>query len=316
MAGSLRVILTVTPNASIDKTYVVEGFGVDRMHRPKEWRSTPGGKGINVLRVFRELGGTGVATGFVGGRVGDAIAEGLSAEGIRHDMIRVAGESRLCIKIMDPKSGTQTEVNEVGPEISPTEVEQLTGKIGELMGSAEYVVLCGNVPPGVPVSFYGDIIRLAKIRGIKAVLDASEEQLKDAIKAGPYIVKPNVAELSQLAERELMTLEEICSAAKSLKQYGVGIAAVTMGRSGAVVTDGVRAWQAVPPEIEFASAVGSGDSFIAGFLQVLASEGSLAEALALGTAAGAANATSYGAGFCSKSSIMDVVRGVSLVEID
>lgn len=310
------MILTVTPNASIDKTYVVEGFGVDRMHRPSEWRSTPGGKGINVLRVYRELGGNGVATGFVGGRVGDAIVEGLSDEGIAHDLVRVAGESRLCIKIMDPRSGTQTEINEVGPHISEQEVERLLTKIGELMGSTEYLVLCGNVPPGVPVSFYGDVIRMAKSKGIKAVLDASEEQLKEAIKAGPHIVKPNVAELSQLAEHELVTVEEICSAAKSLKQYGVGITAVTMGRSGAVVTDGVRAWQATPPEIEFASAVGSGDSFVAGFLHALSSECSLAEALTLGTAAGAANATTYGAGFCSKSSIMDVKRGVSLVEID
>ena len=314
-AGSLSVILTVTPNASIDKTYVVEGFGVDRMHRPSEWQSTSGGKGINVLRVYRELGGTGVATGFAGGRVGDAIVEGLTAEGIRHDLIRVRGESRLCIKIVDPRSGTQTEVNEMGPAISADEVERLMAKIGELIVGMEYVVLCGNVPPGIPISFYGDIVKLAKSRGIKAVLDASEEQLKDAIKVGPYMVKPNVAELSQLADQELVTLEEICGAAKSLKQYGVGIAGVTMGRSGAVVTDGVRAWQATPPEIEFASAVGSGDSFVAGFLYALGSGGSLAEALALGTAAGAANATTYGAGFCSKSSIMDVKRGVSLVEI-
>lgn len=310
------MILTVTPNASIDKTYVVEGFGVDRMHRPGECRSTPGGKGINVLRVYRELGGDGTATGFVGGRVGDAILEGLAQEGMPHDFVRVAGESRLCIKIIDPKNGTQTEVNEAGPLVSPDEVEQLAAKIGELMGSVEYVVLCGNVPPGVPDSFYGDIIRTANSRGVKTVLDASDEQLKDAIKAAPYLVKPNTAELSQLAGHELVTVEEICSAAKSLKQYGVAIAAVTMGRSGAVVTDGVRAWQATPPEIEFASAVGSGDSFVAGFLHGLASGGSLADALRLGTGAGAANATTYGAGFCSKSSIMDMARGVRLAEMD
>lgn len=309
------MILTVTPNASIDKTYAVDDFGVDRMHRPSKTTTTPGGKGINVLRVFRELGGTGLATGFVGGRVGDAIQAGLTGEGIGHDLVRVAEESRLCIKIVDPKSGTQTEINEIGPRVSVLEVEALIAKIGALLSGVDYVVLCGNVPPGVPLSFYGDIIGLAKSKGIKTVLDASEEQLKNAIKAGPYMVKPNVAELSQLAEQELVTLEEICSAAKSLKQYGVSIAAVTMGRSGAVVTDGVRVWQATPPKIEFASAVGSGDSFIAGFLHSMASGGSLADALSLGTAAGAANATTYGAGFCSKSSIIDTARGITLGEI-
>ena len=309
------MILTVTPNASMDKTYAIEGFGVDRMHRPSDCASTPGGKGINVLRVFRELGGTGIATGFVGGRVGEAIEEGLLTEGIGHDLVRIREESRLCIKIVDPKNGTQTEVNEVGPHVSPDEVAKLMDKVRTLLGQAEYVVLSGNLPPGVPISLYSDIIQLAKSAGVKTVLDASEENLRRSIEVGPYIVKPNVAELSQLADHELMTLEEIVSAAKSLKQYGVSIAAVTMGRSGAIVTDGVRAWQAIPPQIEFASAVGSGDSFIAAFLHVITSGGSLPEALILGTAAGAANATTYGAGSCSKSSIMDVVQGVTLSNI-
>lgn len=310
------MILTVTPNTSIDKTYVVEGFGVDRIHRPAECKSTPGGKGINVLRVFQELGGGGVATGFAGGRVGESIAEGLNREGIPHDFVRTVEESRLCIKVVDPKNGTQTEVNEPGPNVSAEEVQRLLDKIAGLLEGMEYVVLCGNVPPGVPATFYADVVRLAKGRDVKSVLDTSGEYLREGIQAGPDIVKPNVAELSELAQHELFTLEEITGAAKSLKQYGVSISAVTMGRSGAIVTDGVRAWQAVPPEIEFASAVGSGDSFTAALLFALASQEPLSSALVLGTAAGAANAMTYGAGFCSKSSIMDTQQGVTLSEIN
>lgn len=309
------MILTVTPNTSMDRTYVVEGFGVDRIHRPTEFTTAPGGKGINVLRVFQELGGSGLATGFVGGRVGESITEGLSREGISYDFVRTVEESRLCIKIVDPRSGTQTEINETGPRISADEVQRLLDKIGELLNGMEYVVLCGNAPPGVPVTFYGDVIDLANSRGVKAVLDTSGDHLREAIKASPYMVKPNVAELSELAEHELFTLEEISGAAKSLKQYGVSVSAVTMGRSGAVVTDGVRTWQAIPPEIEFASAVGSGDSFIAAFLHSLGAGEPLSSALVLATAAGAANAMTYGAGFCSKGSIIDVAQGVSLNEI-
>lgn len=309
------MILTVTPNTSIDRTYVVEGFAIDRIHRPAQFTTAPGGKGINVLRVLKELGGSGLATGFAGGRVGDSIAEGLSREAIGYDFVRTAEESRLCIKVVDPKNGTQTEINETGPRVSADEVRRLIEKISELLKDAQYVVLCGNVPPGVPVTFYGDVIKLARSKGVRSVLDASGEHLREAIKAGPDIVKPNVAELSELAEHELFTLEEISGAAKSLKQYAVSVSAVTMGRSGAVVTDGVRTWQAVPPPIDFASAVGSGDSFVAAFLHSLQSGGSLSEALVMGTAAGAANAMTYGAGFCSKSSIMDVVQGVVLNEI-
>lgn len=309
------MILTITPNAAIDKTYTVEGFGLDRVHRPSNTTTVPGGKGINVVRVLKELGHEGLATGFIGGRTGDSIIEGLDAECLAHEFVRVEGESRLCIAIMDPVNGTQTEVNENGPDISAADMERMYAKIRELIGGIEYVVLCGSVPPGVPNDFYANVIDIARKAGVRSVLDSSGEQLRCAIEASPYMVKPNVAELSQAAETELFTLEEILGAAKSLKHYDIEIIAVTMGRSGALVTDGEHAWKAAPPEISFASAVGSGDSFLAAFLDSISKDSDLSEALAWGTAAGAANATTYGAGFCSKESIMHIRQGVSLSSI-
>ena len=309
------MILTVTPNAAIDKTYTVEHFGLDRVHRPSASRTVAGGKGINVVRVLRELGQEGIATGFIGGRTGDAIIDRLNDEGMQHDFLHVQDESRLCIAIMDPTTGTQTEINENGPQITTDEINLMMDKITRLIVGKEYIVLCGSCPPGVPFSFYGDIIGIAKKAGVKTVLDTSGNHLREAIKAGPYMIKPNITELGQLADRELFTLEEISTAAKSLKQYGVEITAVTMGRSGAMVTDGFQAWQAVPPEIEFASAVGSGDSFVAAFLDSLICNEHIANALVAGTAAGAANATTYGAGFCSKDSIMEIRQGVTLTRI-
>ncbi len=309
------MILTVTLNASIDKTYTVESFVIDRINRPSDCRTVPGGKGINVARVLKELGRNALATGFAGGSIGDAILRGLDEEGIKHDFVRVEGESRLCIKIMDPPNGTQTEINEPGPTISEDDLDSMRRQIAELAPGKDFLVLSGHCPPGVPATFYGDLIEVAKKAGVRSALDASGEHLAEGIKAAPFIAKPNVAELSQLSGQELYTLEEISGAAKSLKQYGVDITAVTMGRSGAMVTDGVQAWQAAPPEIQFASAVGSGDSFLAAFLDELLSGDSLGDALAWGTAAGAANATSYGAGFCSKKSIMEMRQGVTLTKV-
>jgi len=309
------LILTVTPNAAIDKTYIVEGFGLDRVHRPTAVRTVAGGKGINVVRVLQELGREALATGFVGGQNGDAVIEGLDHEGIKHDFVRVKGETRLCIAIVDPTTGTQTEVNENGPEVSPEELDTMMVRIAELAPSAEYVVLSGSCPPGVPVSFYGSITQIAKRSGARVVLDTSGEHLCEAVKAAPFMVKPNVVELSHIAGRELLTLEEISRAAKSLKQYGIEITAVTMGRSGAMVTDGVHSWKAVPPEIEFASAVGSGDAFVAAFIDALMRGDHVSRALAIGTAAGAANATTYGAGFCTKESIMKIMHDVVLTRI-
>ena len=309
------MILTVTPNAAIDKTYIVEGFSLDRVHRPSAYQTVAGGKGINVVRVLKTLGRDGLATGFIGGRTGDAILDGLNEEGMLHDFVRVKDESRLCIAVVDPNNGTQTEVNENGPQVTPEEVSRMLDKIAELVVGKEYLVLCGSVPPGVPVTFYGDIIEIARKARVKTVLDTSGEHLTEAIKSAPYMVKPNVHELSYIAGRELLTLEEILRAAKSLKQFGISITSVTMGKSGAIVTDGVQAWMAVPPEIKFASAVGSGDTFVAAFLDTIITGNSLADALVMGTAAGAANAATYGAGFCSKESIMELKQGTTLTNI-
>ena len=188
-------------------------------------------------------------------------------------------------------------------------------KINGLVSEAEYLTLCGNCPPGVPADFYGEVIRIVKQAGVRVALDASGEGLAESIKAGPYMVKPNIHELSGLAGRELVTLEEIVQAAKSLKQFRVSITAVTLGRSGAIVTDGVRVWHAVPPEIEFASAVGSGDAFLAAFIDSTLRGEELPRALVWAVAAGAANATTYTAGSCSKRSIMELSQGVSLSKL-
>ncbi|MCX6344554.1 MAG: 1-phosphofructokinase [Armatimonadetes bacterium] len=310
------MIVTLTPNTAIDITYTVEGFGLDRVHRPSEVRTVAGGKGINVARVLKTLGNDAIATGFVGGKTGDSILEKISAEGLSHDFVRVKGDSRLCIAIVDPKTGTQTEINENGPEILGDELASMLEKVKTLIEGRKYVVLCGSCPPGVPTSFYGDIISLAKKAGAVTILDASGAHLSEALKSGPYMVKPNLTELAQLAGREMVTLEEIVASAKSLKQFGVKIMVVTMGKSGAVVTDGVQAWMAVSPEIKFASAVGSGDSFMAAFIHSMAAGQTMPDALTMATAAGAANAATYGAGFCSKESIMDLCASVSIQKLD
>lgn len=310
------MILTITPNTAIDITYTIDGFSIDRVHRPYESRTVAGGKGVNVVRVLKELGREGIATGFVGGASGKSLLEKIEEEGLRHDFVHVKNDSRLCIAIIDSKNGTQTEVNENGPEISESELAQMNEKIAGYLSRCDYIALCGSCPPGVPVSFYGDIIKAAREAGVKTVLDTSGEHLTESIKSGPYMVKPNLLELSQLAGREIATVEEAVDTAKSLKQFGVEICAVTMGRSGALVTDGAQAWMAVPPKIDFVSAVGSGDTFLAAFLDALMSGLSLPEALVSGTAAGAANAATYGAGFCKKESIMYIRAGVALTKIE
>ena len=309
------MILTVTLNTAVDKTYTVENFTIDRVHRPSSWRVVPGGKGINVARVYQELGGEALATGFVGGHNGDYILEGLKSEGLRHDFVRTAGESRVCIAVLDPAQKTQTELNEVGPSISDDEVTQLKSKYENLVPGMEYAVLSGSTAPGVPDSIYRELIEIARRHSVPCVLDTSGDPLAEGLRALPFMAKPNVHELSYAIGRQVATVEEAAEAALEFNRRGIGIMLVTLGRDGALAASGQGVWKAKAPDIPFVSAVGSGDALAAAFVHVLASGGSVPEALRLGTGAGAANAMTFGAGFCKREDILRLAEQTEVVPL-
>lgn len=308
------MILTVTLNAAVDKTYRVENFTLDRVHRPSEWRIVAGGKGVNVARVYQTLGGKAVATGFLGGHNGRFIAQSLREEGIAADFVRTGEESRICIAIVDPVNRTQTEVNEVGPNVTPREIAQLKARFERLTTETPFAfaTLSGSAPPGVPDTVYADLIGIAQKRGVRCALDASGGALRAGLAARPWMVKPNVHELSAVLGAELVEREEVAKAAREIVGTGVEIVAVTLGREGCLCATREAAWHAVPPPIRFVSAVGSGDSLLGAFLWALEQGRSLPDALRLGVGAGAANAEVYGAGFCNAERIHRLAEGVSM----
>lgn len=309
------MIVTVTLNAAVDITYTVEGYSLDRVHRPSDEKSVPGGKGINVARVLHTLGRDALATGFAGGYNGGLIKYGLDEEGIDHDFVYVDGESRLCIAVVDPVNKTQTEVNENGPMVTPEQVELMHQKLESLIAGASHLVLSGSAPPGVPLDFYIRPIKAAKAAGVTVLLDSSGDHLRMGLTALPDIIKPNIDELSAYVGTELLTVEDAAQAAKELAKTGIHIVIVSMGRAGAIATDGEEIWEAVPPSIKFVSAVGSGDSLVAAFIDSLSRGESLRDALVAGVAAGAANAENYGAGFCTLEQIEAVKLGVVVSEL-
>lgn len=310
------MIFTVTLNAAIDKTYTVENFRIDRIHRASSCKMVAGGKGINVSRVYSAMGGDALSTGFVGGHNGVFITEALRAEGLKSDFVQIDGESRVCIKIVDPVQKTQTELNEIGPEITPHEISGFRNKFASLIRGMEYVVICGSCPPGVPDEFYAELVETARSHGVRCVLDANGLQLTAGMKAIPYMAKPNIHELSELMGRDLTTIQEAAEAAGEIVSQGVEIMAVTLGRDGAIVCTKDGVWRAKSPEISFVSAVGSGDSFAAAFIHVLSTGGTVEEGLRAGTAAGAANATYCAAGFCTASDVSTLMEQVEVERLE
>lgn len=311
------MIVTVTLNAAVDKTYTVEDFATHperhRVYRPSAMISVAGGKGINVSRVLHTLGQPTVATGFAGGYNGGFITSSLDREGIVNDFLRTRDESRICITVVDPATGITTDLNENGPEISPEEAEAMLSKIESLISGASYLILSGSAPPSAPDDLYARAIRLAKKVGVRCVLDSSGEPLRLGLQAKPYMVKPNIGELSEWAGSKLETADEVLKAAKTLARTGIQVVLASMGSQGAIVTDGDRAWRAAPPEINFVSAVGCGDALVAAFVDALLRGEDLPKSLRAGTAAAAANAEIYGAGLCTAQSI-NALRPKVMVE--
>lgn len=310
------MILTVTPNAAVDKTYRIEDFRLNRVNRPSSGTTVAGGKGVNLARVYRTLGGQAVVTGFLGGINGRIMTRALQAEGADDAFVHVRGESRICIAVIDPNNGSQTEVNESGPEIPPRAIRALKRRVESLLADGRFSLLTlnGSLPPAAPAELFADFIEIARRAGVRAVLDTSGDALREGAAARPWMVKPNRFELESLTGRALTSEADVLAGARTLLESGVCMVAVTLGEEGAYLITGRGAWRSRPPRIEFASAVASGDSFLAALLWAwerggLAGDGDYgpeeeARALRLATGAGAANAAVIGAGFCSRESIL------------
>lgn len=312
---SFTLIVTVTLNTAVDKTYTIPAFTLDRVHRPTDWRIVPGGKGINVSRVLRTLGLDTLALGFAGGHNGGYIREGLVAEGIPHELVSTREESRVCITVIDPDNGTQTEINENGPTISQSEFWEFDSLLKSHLAGAEALVLSGSIPPGIPDDVYARWITAAREAGVWVLLDSSGAAMSSGMKACPDAAKPNRREFAELIGEDPFTADEIAERAGRFVDDGIDTMLVSMGRAGALGLTREEGFVSRSPDIDFVSAVGSGDAFVAGFLFARHHGYALGEALRYGTAAGAANAMSYGAGFCSGECIRTLAQQVEIQRI-
>jgi len=309
------LLLTVTPNPALDKTYLVDRLIIGRVHRPLEIGEHAGGKGINVARAAVSLGLQSSATGFLAGHNGDLVRNRLEPARIEDGFVTVPGQTRLCIAIVYRDTGTQTEINEPGPTIDQAALDLFQERFSALLERSHTVALCGSLPPGVPDGFYAGLIGQAKSRGIRTVLDTSGEPLRHGLDAVPDFVKPNATEASDLLGREIETVGDAAEACRIFLERGVKTVAITLGRCGAVGADETGAWYAEAPEIQFASAVGSGDVFLAAFLVKWLQGADLSERLQFASAAGAANAMVYGAGVFETHTVQNLTSRISVTRL-
>ncbi|MFF8645888.1 1-phosphofructokinase [Streptomyces sp. NPDC015345] len=278
------MILTVTPNPSLDRTYEVPSLDRGEVVRATGDRMDPGGKGVNVSRAVAAAGVRTVAVLPLGGAPGALVATLLDEQGIEAAPVPVAGQTRSNIAVAEP-DGTLTKINAPGPELSEGEREALLTAVGERSAGAEWVACCGSLPRGLAPSWYAELVARAHAAGARIALDTSGPALLAALAERPDVVKPNAEELAGAVGRPLTTVGDAVKAAEELRELGAHAVLASLGADGQLLVDGSGAYFASAPVDAVRSNVGAGDSSLAGFL---IAGGTGARALASAVAHGAA----------------------------
>ncbi len=289
------MILCVTPNAAIDRSLVVPNYGRGGVFRPTQTVIAAGGKGINVARAVRVLGGDSLCMGFVGGHTGRHLLDLLAAEALPADFtVLESGETRVCTILIDPALPDTTVINEHGPTVSAKDWERLRAAL-LAHDEASTVCLCGSLPPGTPLESFTQTAQANIDDGRAVWIDTSGAALAATLGLEGAHVKVNADELSAAVGHAVDTLDAVLAAADRVRHTTHGIVAVTLGARGAVLVTDAGAWQVTPPQVQAKSAVGSGDAFLAALALGHARGQSPEEALRVAAAAGAANALTVGA---------------------
>jgi tagatose 6-phosphate kinase len=301
------MILTITLNPAIDMSYHLSSFHINEVNRCNRVIKTAGGKGLNVSRVIRCTNERLCATGVLGGTNGQFIRDELDSIQILHRFVDIKGNTRNCIALLH--DGQQTEILEEGPEISEEEAKKFIKNYQELINDANVITASGSLPKGLKPSFYRTLIEIANKKEKKFILDTSGEALKEGIKAKPFLIKPNLDELSQLCNRKVTTDEEVIEVIQnSLLKYEIEYIVVSLGQRGSIAYHQGVYYKITPPKVQAVNPIGSGDSMVAGFAVALERNYNPERVLVYGNAFGTLNAIEEKTGFIDTNQIDYIIN--------
>jgi 6-phosphofructokinase 2 len=309
-------IVTLTINPAIDIFVNVERVAPTRKLRCSAPKRDPGGGGINVARVAHRLGADVAAIYPIGGAIGKLLQRLVEREGIDSVVTPSHVETRENFTAFENDTGAQYRFVLPGSALHRAEWEACLDKLATLRAKPKFVVASGSIPPGVPEDFYAAVARHAKKLGAQTVLDTSGAALGAALSEGVMLIKPNQTELGDFVDAELASEAERVAACRALIADGrTQAVALTLGKDGALLVTAKHAWRAEPMQIEVASAVGAGDSFLGGMIASLASGASMPEAFRMGVAAGSAAVMSPGTELCRDEDVRRLLEEVRISEI-
>jgi len=307
------MIYTLTFNASLDYYANADSVEPGAIHKISEYKLLPGGKGINVSQVLKEMGVNSVAWSFVAGATGKALSEMLDKMEISHDLIELKqGMTRINVKLKSFNDGSlcETDFNGTGPVIEQDEIDILKEKISGLTKN-DMVVISGSIPSSVTQYVFEEVLEQIKKAGADFVADVTGEYLRTALKYKPFLVKPNEDEINEFLDRKIGSFEDAKESGLKLAAMGATNALISMGEKGAVLCTGDgESFAMKAPEGQVVSTIGAGDSMVAGFIAGQAKQFDVQESLKMGICAG--SATAFSAGLANGTEIMRLLNGFNI----
>lgn len=298
------MIYTVTFNPSLDYIVTVDDLKLGAVNRTSREIINPGGKGINVSLVLRNLGYGSTALGFEAGFTGKEIIRLVNEQEILSEFIEVeTGLSRINVKV---RSNEESEINGMGPEIGDADMKKLYEQLGKLK-EGDILVLAGSIPAVMPETIYRDIMEYLSGRKIKIVVDATKDLLRNVLEYHPFLIKPNNHELGEIYGVELKTRDEVIPYAHKLQEEGAGNVLISMAGEGAVLlTEAGKVYQSEAPKGKVINSVGAGDSMVAGFIAGYMASGDYEQAFYMGVCTGSASA--FSEGMATKEAVRNLLR--------
>jgi len=307
------LILTVTPNPCVDKTVFVDQLKIGTFTRSEKCTCVPGGKGTNVSRAVHALGRATKALVIVGGHPGAHVVDMIrEQDGVECIPCWVASQTRTITTVLEEPIHRQTAFFEPGSRVTLSEVDHIVETFREVVPEAAVVTFSGTVCDPALRNLYRDLIPIARERGLTTILDTHGPEFAMGVEAVPYMVKPNVAELSELAGHALETDKEKWDVIQSLRARGIEMVVLSLGRDGAFVSAKGQRLHVAPPEIREVNSVGSGDALVAGFAIGLMEGMELEEMARLAVAAGTANAMSWDIGHFTRRQVDELLSRVQV----
>ncbi|MFZ5881724.1 MAG: 1-phosphofructokinase family hexose kinase [Chloroflexota bacterium] len=309
------MILCVTPNPAIDRSLRVSALRLGEVHRADHVLAAAGGKGLNVARTIRALGGEPFCMGLLGGHTGRLLADLAAQEGLPARWTQTAAETRTCVILVE-QGRDATVVNERGAQVSESECRAFCRDVWEEAAArARLVCVSGSLPPGFPLNVFHDLLAGLVKDGRSVWVDTSGPALRAALTVRGVHIKVNAGELGEALGVEILDAGRTVRAGVPLLESGAAAVVVTLGRDGAVLNAGGGAWVARPPTLKTVSSVGSGDAFLGGLAFALEAGHSPEAALRHAVAAGAANALHFGGGMFTRPEFERLAQAVTIVAV-